>query len=502
MTSPAASSLPAPRLFAATELRKRVAEQNFHAGLPAHPDNGDEERYRNRIASYSKGLVHKDSGEVDGRSYASFLHAVRDHDIDDFEKVLMGGPTPLIAVQSSFKFELEGKDSHAFSLPVPPRFDSREIGAEMAENYWMHVLRDTPFSAYATSPLAQAAAADLNIFGTDAKVPKNSAGQVTPDLLFRGLTAGDAIGPYISQFMYKVPPFGALALSAQFASYAPNVNYMTDWNNWLDVQRGAAFPKPPVGAPRFITNGRDLGRYVHIDVLFQAFQVAAMFLQGARAPLSPVNPYRDSTKQGWIGMFSELGQVTALALRAVFYQKWLIHRRLRPEVFAARLDRKLYHGADYPIHQEIIDSLGSASRLGGHIPAGNALLPMAYPEGSPTHPAYPAAHAVIAGACVTLLKAIYDESWPIPQPKQPTDDGSALVDYAGPPLELGDELNKLASNIGIGRNIAGVHWRSDATAGLELGEDVCIQFLRETRLTMHERMHFELHKLDGTHVRI
>jgi hypothetical protein len=29
---------------------------------------------------------------------------------------------------------------------------------------------------------------------------------------------------------------------------------------------------------------------------------------------------------------------------------------------------------------------------------GSPLLPMAYPEGAPTHPAYPAGHAAIAGA--------------------------------------------------------------------------------------------------------
>jgi len=34
------------------------------------------------------------------------------------------------------------------------------------------------------------------------------------------------------------------------------------------------------------------------------------------------------------------------------------------------------------------------------------LLPMAFPEGSPIHPAYGAGHATVAGACVTILGVV------------------------------------------------------------------------------------------------
>ncbi len=66
-------------------------------------------------------------------------------------------------------------------------------------------------------------------------------------------------------------------------------------------------------------------------------------------------------------------------------------------------------------------------RGGGYMPAGNALLPMAFPEGSPTHPAYGAGHATVAGACVTILKAWFDESTRLVDlnvtPVQPSDMG-------------------------------------------------------------------------------
>ena len=69
------------------------------------------------------------------------------------------------------------------------------------------------------------------------------------------------------------------------------------------------------------------------------------------------------------------------------------------------------------------------------MPAGNALLPMAFPEGSPTHPAYGAGHATVAGACVTILKAWFKETTRLVDigldPLQPTDDGLSLVPYHG-----------------------------------------------------------------------
>ena len=110
---------------------------------------------------------------------------------------------------------------------------------------------------------------------------------------------------------------------------------------------------------------------------------------------------------------------------------------------------------------------------------GSYLLPMAFPEGSPTHPSYGAGHATVAGACVTVLKAFFDESFVIPNPVEASRDGLSLQPYSGTPLTVGGELNKLASNVATGRNIAGVHWRSDAIESLKLGEEVAIRYLRE-----------------------
>jgi hypothetical protein len=187
-------------------------------------------------------------------------------------------------------------------------------------------------------------------------------------------------------------------------------------------------------------------------------------------------------------------------LKAIWYQKWYVHRRLRPEEFGGRLHNHLTGAARYPIHSEILGSPALAEVLSKY---GTYLLPMGFPEGCPTHPAYGAGHATVAAACVTVLKALFDDSFVIPNPVEASPDGLSLVPYSGPSLTVGGELNKLASNVAIGRNIAGVHWRSDGTESLKVGEELAIRFLKEELACLNEKpTALSLTKFDGSTVTI
>jgi hypothetical protein len=429
----------------------------------------------------------------------------------DFENIPLGGARKLTNPQAGIAFEMEGGDGPTFLVTPPPSFSSREIAAEIAENYWMALLRDVRFSDYGSNAIAAAAAADLNIFGADAKVAKNLFGQVTPALLFRGLTPGDAVGPYLSQFFYLPCPFGVNDINQRILSPVANVNYMTTFPDFLNIQNGINPSSSLVleGTARYMRNGRAIGEWVHIDVLFQAYLMAFLVLASQGAPLDPGTPYSSSATQIGFATFGGphiatlLCEVSTRALHATWYQKWFAHRRLRPEAYAGAVHARLYRGgstARFPVHSAILDSLASATRLGGYVSSGNALLPMAFPEGSPTHPAFTAGHATVAGACTTILKAFFNESWVLPAPVQPNAAGTALVPYSGS-LTVGGELNKVASNVALGRNIAGVHWRSDATDSLTLGEAVAIQLMREHNRTFNEPLTgMSLTKFDGTTV--
>jgi hypothetical protein len=173
-----------------------------------------------------------------------------------------------------------------------------------------------------------------------------------------------------------------------------------------------------------------------------------------------------------------------------------MHRRLRPEEFAGRVHQTLSGAVRYPIHTDVLNAVAPSTLF--HT-TGTYLLPMAYPEGCPLHPAYPAGHAAIAGACATVLKAFFQTSFVIPHPVEASADGLALLPYRGPDLTVGGELNKLASNIALGRDAAGVHWRSDGIEGIKLGEAVAIGILRDMRATYHEDFQgFSLTTFDGT----
>lgn len=481
-----------------------------------HPNNNDEDLYPDKLGSYSKGLPHNNDGTVVVSAYAALSKAINSGRPADFDAIPLGGTTLLTNPQSGLAFDMEGHDAHSLVQPPAPAFASRAQAAEISENYWMALLRDVPYSQYSSNPIANAAAADLTLYGNDFNAPK-SGGAVTTATLFRGLTPGDRVGPYLSQFFYQDCNFGANKIEQRITTAVPGVDYMTDFATWLAVQRGIAQPSnmfDPV--PRYMRNGRDIGQWVHIDVLFQAYFQAFLVLAGAGAPFDDGNPYNGNPSQAGFGTFGGphiatlLCEVSTRALKAVWYQKWFVHRRLRPEVHAARVHRTLHAGAGYPVHPEILTSFSDANRLGGFMPAGNALLPMAFPEGSPTHPAYGAGHATVAGACVTILKAWFKETTRFVDiglaPMQSADDGLSLVPYvesdAGD-ITVGGELNKIAANVALGRNTAGVHWRSDGNESLKLGEQIAIGILRDQRSCYNEVFNgFSLTKFDGTTVTV
>jgi hypothetical protein len=118
------------------------------------------------------------------------------------------------------------------------------------------------------------------------------------------------------------------------------------------------------------------------------------------------------------------------------------------------------------------------------------------------HPAYPTGHGTVGGACVTLLKFIFDGEFVLPNPMVPAGDGLSLVPWTGPDagrLTVNGELNKLAHNVTFGHGIhAGIHWRSDSGISLVLGEAFALRFLAEKAKTYNEPFTIRLTKFDGT----
>jgi len=418
--------------------------------------------------------------------------------------------------------------------------------------------------------------------------------EMTIQTVFRSGLHDEQFGPLISQFFIRQIGYGTQNIDPRQVPYLHGKNFLTTHGDWLLAQntgkdkfgrgygdcnnygdqlanRETYYPLAADGTPlrRYISTMRDLARFVNRDALHQAYFNAALFLDGIGAPLDTGNPYRGNC-YGREAAFASIGgpdlltlvsEVASRALKVVWRQKWLVHRRCRPEVYGGLLHMqkigaegvvnpaatgedadKMHRMRDYGIATL---ALASAHRCDGSgkceqrmAKAGTAFneilqdvqtrnggtlfLPMAFSAGSPTHPAYGAGHATVAGACVTVLKAWFDEDATLKRvfddankramehtgPKDPpggqleilqpgyrkasgdVEDFCVPQPYAGPDLEcitVGGELNKLASNVAMGRTMGGVHWRSDNTRSLRLGEAIAIEILRKRTLEYAER---------------
>lgn len=487
----------------AFKIRKYAAFFQKSLPIQKHRCNKDELLYPNKIGNYSKALPHNDLGEVNITSYEIWLKATTTANPKMFEEIPLGGVAKLANPQGSYSYNLDGVDSHHLGMPIPPDFNSAWIASEMAEDYWLALTRDIPFSKFDSHPLTIQATKELSNF-SDFRGPKEND-LVTTSTLFRGNTKGDLLGPYISQFLWKNISFGPKEITQKYPSPIPDLDYMTKYNEWLNIQNG----KEPESNNkydsnlRYIRNGRDLGEFVHKDFTYQSCLNACLILlkYGSKA-LDPNNPYLNSKTQvgfvtfGHAHILDFVARVARLALQTAWFQKFQVHRRLRPEEFGGCVHNNLIGATSYPINPEILNSK-VISKI--HSKYGSYLLPMAYPEGSPTHPAYPAGHACIAGATVTVLKAFFNEGFILPDTVIATPDGLNLIPYTKEPLTIGGELNKLASNISLGRDTAGVHWRSDGVEGLKLGESVAIELFQNYKNTYNEKFNgFSLTKFDGT----
>jgi hypothetical protein len=538
--------------------RRSVSDQVVANTRPAQDDNGDYLKFPDRRGSFSKGLQHdSNTGLVDPGAMNNFVAALGQPRTQVFQAIENIANTDRGAGANTRQwvspiagrgFAVSGGDPQQYGstlIPAAPAFGSPELTFEIAENYWMALLRDVPFSQYPTNALAGAAAAELNTLRTAARADRAANGladetlapvegsSITAKTLFRGVSVGDLNGPYLSQFLCHPVPFGVQGFAQRNKTLVASRDFVTSWDEWVKVQNGerrdfSATDFDPV--LRYTRNGRDLAQWVHIDVLFQGyFNACLMMLQGAGTPSSVgggigakrsnANPYsidRESRRQAG---FASLGdpehismmcEVAPLALKAVWFQKWYVHLRMRPEAYAGRIDRQRAGVKDFALPAELVNSEAVQRTVAKY---GSALLPMAFPEGSPMHPAYGAGHATVAGACVTILKALFkgDEKFPDPVDVVVDTNGQEhLVPYQGPggvnDLTIEGELNKIASNVALGRNIAGVHWRSDGTYSLRLGEQVAIDLLTAYARSYAEfgtaATVFEFRKFDGTLVTI
>jgi hypothetical protein len=502
----------------------RVGTAGQEARIPAAPEttNGDEQRYHDKSGTYSKGLLQNGIGLVNLQAFQSFKRALNSGNPADFENIIIGGTRTLNDPQSGLALALEGSDASQFGnapcpnnqenvvvVPPAPALASAAYGTELAELYWASLLRDVAFTDYAVNSTAIQAAQELSGMPSYTG-PRDSNGNVTPDLLFRGGYPGETIGPYISQLHIIPSFFGAQEMNQLMFTYAAGVDYMNDPTTFQQVQNGidTGLRNQLDPQARYLHDGRGLGAYTHVDVLYQAYFTAYLVLNTLHVPVNPGNPYVGSRTQNGFGTFGQpdfaatVAAVASFALNCVWYHKWYVHLRHRPESGGAIVRQILTgHGGTIEGHpnNNVLNSMAVQQSFNRY---GDYFLSQAFPEGSPTHPAYPTGHGVVAGACITILKFFFDGNFVIPNPVVPSSDGLSLLPYTGGDagqITVNGELNKIAHNISFGHGIhPGIHWRSDTDSSIQLGEALAISILQDRALTYNERFTVRFTKIDGT----
>lgn len=353
-------------------------------------------------------------------------------------------------------------------------------------------------------------------------------------------------------------PYGSVTIDQRALSHKNCLDYMTDWCSWLDVQNGANFLGADSFEEerRFITTPRDLATYVHYDALYEAYLNACLIMLATGVPRSKGFPEPSpSTRRDAFATFggphvlSLTTEVATRCLKAVRRQKFNYHRRARPEAIGGRLTlvcaglqeelgcsakafEKTLAEIPAPLRNAVIDhnkdqnttamaKMRGLTCKGGCLPKKheaefkkcNLLLPMAFPEGSPMHPSYGAGHATVAGGCVTMLKAFFEMFEDCDSGTEralcykdgsrivyvPNGDGTQLVEdkKSKDKLTVQGELDKLAANISIGRNMAGVHYYSDYYDSLRMGERIAVGILLEQAPTYGDAMECTFKSFDS-----
>src|SRR5215469_15314356 len=369
------------------------------------PDNGDSARFADHSALWHKAILHDDLEIVNPNAFNSFREALTSGNFTDFQNIAMGNPGgtnftgTLNGPMASYAFDLQGLDSHATNLPPSPSVTSAQEAAEAIEHYWAALLRDVSFIDYPNNPIVTQAVADMNNLSF---VQSGNVGgppfPVTPQNLFRGQTVkgdGNLQGPLMSQFMVQPTFYGAQPLSQQFQTFLPGQDFMTTVDEFKRIQNGQV-PNASLAFDitfRFLRNGRSLAAFTHVDALHQAYFTAALVLLGINAPMNPGNPYIGSPSQhgfGTLGGPDVLGTISEMATRAlkgVWFHKWVVNLRHRPENYGALVHAALTNRTPLPQAAGALDKevFKSAALPLVQQKFGSFLLPQAYPEGAPWH---------------------------------------------------------------------------------------------------------------------
>lgn len=469
--------------------------------------NKSEQKYADDdyVGNYRKGLNISNYYEA----YRSLCRACQSGEVSDFKNVDVQRGMKLVDPLASYSLSMIGPDTRAIIVPPFPELMSEQFAAQMLELFCMQFTRDINFSDFITSSDGSKISKVISVLRT-CDTLKYGKHQINRVNIFRGRDEGSVNGPYISQFLLKDIHQGELTTVQKFKPARIGVDHFQTnktvtvngiiYSGYDDVHSGEVVPPMQYeNNSRYILTGRDLATYVHRDFPCMFYNNAVAILQSYKIKTAYVNElgkYSGFLNYGVPDIMKILDVVSSEALRMTWYQKWVVHRALRPEEAGKLFQTE----TNKHFHPKLYENIGFIETQINPTNELKKMITSVYPEGCPNHPSYPAGHAAIAGACITILKAFYDDV-EMTECVVPNADGSQLVPYDGK-LMLHQELDKLATNIAYGRCWAGIHYSVDAEEGIKFGEKIAIRVLTEIKDGLKCQIEFKFKTKNGAIVNI
>lgn len=336
----------------------------------------------------------------------------------------------------------------------------------------------------------------------------NSDGQLTLRSLFHGtlcLRGGGHLMSSLWETDHAVrPPRDPMADCPGEA--AP----MSAWLDWCARHSQAGLRLPGADAPvsRRSTLG-DRAEALHHTPAARPFHNAALVAlargTGIDEGLRPAG--------GWTGarLFALMAEAEALARRFALVNAARPNRLPRPAVTAARMTVWLAReerpqDAGAALYREAAEELAAFApnlltwvtranreRRGPQRFDRSLFLPLARPERQHLNPGDLAAHAIVAGALATLIKAIFDTSRRA---------NLQMVGASGPTLALEDQVDRLVSNVAVMRCVSGGYFPAENFQDLRLGEAIALQFLRQRLSEDNRSADLSFRDFDGRSLQI
>ncbi|SMD04721.1 hypothetical protein [Primorskyibacter flagellatus] len=425
---------------------------------------------------------------------------------------------------------------HGVRIDAQTSFTLHELLCELRSLPWLDRHAIPCFAEQPDEPARHAAQDDEHMRRASRW---NKDGQLTLRMLVRGATRTDICGPLLSQLMPSLEPSQAgpdgADLDRVFETLpAPDAPAVI-WKMWLNAKCCEA-ETPAERMPRTL---RELAVVGHPASPGRA--VLALGLAMSSIVLPPVTALAG---RGWGGaeLLSVMAEAVLLAKQASRAQAALAGPMPRPALLAARLSLMVDHASVVPANpadvssRQILEELrrfaprlltwvarrnavdGSASidsavtvDAGPRLPPAtrrgdNLMLPHLSQGDATLRPLDAQSQGTVAGACLTILKAVYAGPLSTSSHRQRTGKGAAHMGSSPHMLPrrpgLSGDLDKLASNMVLGRLVTGGYFHLENLAALRKGERIAMALLSELAESGRASGDLGFISFDGKPVRI